>query len=71
VSVCHCTDCQRHTGSAFAVVAHFKAENLEITGRPLLTCEYRSLDGLSARRQDLRKGFLAVVVWEILESTPI
>jgi hypothetical protein len=42
VSVCHCTDCQRRTGSAFAVVAHFKDENLEITGGPLSTYEYRS-----------------------------
>ena len=42
VSVCHCTDCQRRTGSAFAVVAHFKDENLEMTGGPLSTYEYRS-----------------------------
>lgn len=51
VSVCHCTDCQRRTGSAFAVVAHFKDENLEISGGPFSTYEYRwrSLDGLSAR----------------------
>ena len=41
-SVCHCTDCQRRTGSAFAVVAHFKAEYLEIVGGPLSTYEYRS-----------------------------
>jgi len=42
VSVCHCTDCQRRTGSAFAVVAHFKKENLDVTGGPLSTYEYRS-----------------------------
>jgi hypothetical protein len=42
VSVCHCTDCQRRTGSAFAVVAHFKDENLVISGGPLSTYEYRS-----------------------------
>ncbi len=42
VSVCHCTDCQRRTGSAFAVVAHFKDEYLEISGGPLSTYEYRS-----------------------------
>jgi hypothetical protein len=42
VSVCHCTDCQRRTGSAFAVVAHFKQENLDVTGGPLSTYEYRS-----------------------------
>jgi hypothetical protein len=37
VSVCHCTDCRRCTGSAFAVVAHFKDENLEISGGALST----------------------------------
>jgi hypothetical protein len=42
VSVCHCADCQRRTGSAFAVVAHFKHENLEMTGGPLSAYEYRS-----------------------------
>ena len=42
VSVCHCTDCQRRTGSAFAVVAHFEDDKLEITGGPLSTYEYRS-----------------------------
>jgi hypothetical protein len=42
VSVCHCTQCQRRTGSALALVAHFKAANLAITGDPLSTYEYRS-----------------------------
>lgn len=42
VSVCHCTDCQRRTGSAFAVVAHFNDENVEMTGGPLSFHEYRS-----------------------------
>ena len=42
VSVCHCMDCQRRTGSAFAVVAHFKHGNLEVTGGPLSTYEYRT-----------------------------
>jgi hypothetical protein len=42
VSVCHCKDCQRRSGSAFAVVAYFKDENLEITGGPLSNFEYRS-----------------------------
>ena len=42
VSVCHCTHCQRRTGSAFALVAHFKAASLTITGGPLSAYEYRS-----------------------------
>jgi hypothetical protein len=32
---CHCTFCQRRTGSAFAEVAYFKAENVEVAGGQL------------------------------------
>ena len=41
-SICHCTFCQRRTGSAFAEVVHFNDENVEITGGPLTTHEHRS-----------------------------
>ena len=30
--VCHCTFCQRFTGSAFSVITWFNEENVEITG---------------------------------------
>ena len=32
VSVCHCTDCQRRSGSAFAAQARFRRESVEIAG---------------------------------------
>ena len=33
VSLCHCLDCQRRTGSAFGIQAGFKAEQIQIGGR--------------------------------------
>jgi hypothetical protein len=41
-SACHCTLCQRRTGSAFGIGAYFKEENVEIYGGPLTQYEYRS-----------------------------
>jgi len=32
ISVCHCLDCQKRTGSAFGVQARFRTENVEVTG---------------------------------------
>ena len=32
VSVCHCYDCQRRSGSAFAVKAHFRFDAVTISG---------------------------------------
>jgi hypothetical protein len=40
-NVCHCTFCQRRTGSAFGFVAYFKQEEVEIRGS-LKTYEHRS-----------------------------
>ena len=33
VSICHCLDCQRRTGSAFGMQAAFRREQVEIDGR--------------------------------------
>jgi hypothetical protein len=33
VSICHCLDCQRRTGSAFGMQAAFKPDQVEIAGR--------------------------------------
>jgi hypothetical protein len=33
VSICHCFDCQRRTGSAFGMQAGFKAAQVRVTGR--------------------------------------
>lgn len=32
VSVCHCTDCQRRTGSVFGMQARFSSDNVNIDG---------------------------------------
>lgn len=32
ISICHCLDCQRRTGSAFGVQARFTAEEVKIEG---------------------------------------
>ena len=33
VSICHCLDCQRRTGSAFGMQSAFKPDQVEIAGR--------------------------------------
>ena len=41
-SVCHCTGCQRRTGSAFGFGAYFKAEQVKILRGELTTYEHLS-----------------------------
>ncbi len=40
--VCHCTFCQRRSGSAFGTNIWFEEENVELTGDGLTTYEQRS-----------------------------
>ena len=40
--VCHCRFCQRRLGSAFAVIAYFDEQNVEIIQGRLTQCEHRS-----------------------------
>jgi len=47
VTVCHCTWCQRRTGTAFAVEPVFNAQQVEITGGPLT--KYRHISDESGR----------------------
>jgi hypothetical protein len=42
VSVCHCTFCQRRTGSACAIAVSFAEEDVEITGNDLGVYEHIS-----------------------------
>ncbi len=51
VTVCHCTWCQRRTGTAFAVAPVFKKEQVEIVGEPL--SHYRSVSDESGRWLEL------------------
>jgi hypothetical protein len=41
-TVCHCTYCQRRSGSAFSTPVLFKLEQVEFSGGPLTTYEHRS-----------------------------
>jgi hypothetical protein len=41
-SACHCTFCQRRTGSAFGISVYFKEGDVEITRGTLQTYEHRS-----------------------------
>jgi hypothetical protein len=50
VTVCHCTWCQRRTGSAFAVEALFDLRQIEITGE---TSRFRSVSDESGRWLEL------------------
>jgi hypothetical protein len=34
IGVCHCTDCQRLTGSAFSVYAPVRREHFRLAGEP-------------------------------------
>jgi hypothetical protein len=40
--ICHCTFCQKSTGSAFAVAAYFGESSVRIKSGALRTYEYRS-----------------------------
>jgi hypothetical protein len=50
VTVCHCTWCQRRTGSAFGVEVVFEAENVMLVGDTLR--EYRHISDESGRWLD-------------------
>jgi hypothetical protein len=50
VTVCHCTWCQRRTGSAFAVESLFAKDQMEITGK---VSHYRSVSDESGRWLEL------------------
>jgi hypothetical protein len=51
VTVCHCTWCQRRTGSAFSVEAVFDDKRVEFRGGPLT--KYRHISDRSGRWLDL------------------
>ena len=40
--VCHCRFCQRRLGAAFAMIAYFEEQFVEITQGQLTSCEHRS-----------------------------
>lgn len=42
VSICHCTFCQRRTGSACGIAVFFPEENVEMTGNDFAVYEHTS-----------------------------
>jgi hypothetical protein len=50
VTICHCTWCQRRTGSAFGVEAVFRTEAVTVTGEAQRT--YRHVSDVSGRWLD-------------------
>jgi hypothetical protein len=50
--VCHCTFCQRASGSAFQIPVYFPKENVEFIGGPINTYDHRFKDhGRTLRMQ--------------------
>jgi hypothetical protein len=68
-SVCHCTFCQRRTGSAFGISAFFRDEDVEFRRGELKNYEHRSAE----TQRWLRMQFCAVcgntVTWTV-EALP-
>lgn len=64
-SLCHCTFCQRRTGSAFGIGVYFKGEDVEVRQGALTSYEHRSDES----RRWLRMEFCPVcgttVTWTL------
>lgn len=61
VHCCHCTDCQRHTGSAFAINALIETDRIELLGTPPVPI---SMPTESGRPHDIyRCPTCQVAVW--------
>ncbi len=66
ISMCHCLECQRRTGSVFGAQARFPADQVEITGR---ATEYaRSSDDGDERVFRFCPDCGSTVYWTISEA---
>lgn len=62
VSLCHCRECQRRTGSTYGIAAFFPRENVRVQGR---TAAYRrQADSGYAVTQHFCPGCGSTVFWE-------
>ncbi len=61
--VCHCTDCQQRTGSAFATIVSFKEEDVELTGDGFTTYEHPSAKSNRSRRSHFCNRCGTTVMW--------
>lgn len=61
VHCCHCLDCQKQTGGAFAINALIESEAVELLGRPTAVCEMPTESG---RPHDIHRcPQCGVAVW--------
>jgi hypothetical protein len=62
-SACHCTYCQKRTGSAFGIGAYFAAEDVEITRGRLTAYEHRSDESGRWLRNEFCPVCGVIVTW--------
>jgi hypothetical protein len=62
-SVCHCTYCQKRTGSAFGIGAYFRAEQVELTRGRLTAYEHRSDESGRWLRNEFCPVCGVIVTW--------
>ena len=63
VNACHCTDCQRQTGSAFAINAIIEADRVELTGATPVASEMKTESGRP--HQIFRCPTCGVALWSV------
>ena len=66
VNCCHCPDCQRQTGSAFAINLLIEAENVEQLGEAPEPAEYETGSGMGQR--NFRCPHCRISVWSIYNA---
>lgn len=63
--VCHCTFCQRRTGSAFGVNVYFRKEDFELTRGALKVYEHRSDESNRWFRMEFCPSCATTVTWTL------
>lgn len=66
--VCHCSDCQAATGSAFVMTAPVRTEAIELTRGEPVVHEYETVSGI--RRADAICGHCTSPLWSISRRYP-
>jgi hypothetical protein len=61
--VCHCTLCQRRTGSAFGIAAYFADTDVEIMRGALKTYQYRSDESQRWIKTEFCPTYGTTVTW--------
>jgi len=69
VTICHCTFCQKRTGSAFGIGAYFKIEDVDVLQGELRVYEHRSDETGRWLKNEFCPRCGTVVTWT-LEALP-